>query len=394
MRRLLAVILAAVLAAAVLAGCSDKQAAEAQGSAAETAAEVKAAEAGTSAQAETAAAEESDKVSILEKDADGNYIRPADYGVVNKLGEYKGLEVALGDATVTDEEVQTEIDTVLTSNAQTASVDRAAKLGDVCSIDYVGKKDGVAFEGGTGSTDLELGSHTFIDGFEDGLVGVKKGDVVTLNLTFPEDYQAEELAGQATTFEVTVNDVKEKTSPKLTDEWVKTYTEGKTETVEEFKKGVRQDLEKYRQMDVESTAKNELVSQILASSDIKVSDAAIEYEYQSMMKTYSDYAAAMGMTTDDYFNAYGVDPSAMKIQLSYYAEESAKQRLMEDEIFRREKMELTDADRETLASLYDYDVATMKQIYGEEDFDTYAKSYKIIQFIFDNAKIKPAGKAE
>jgi len=380
MKKIVIMTLAAALVAMAMTACSDK--------AADTTTANTEAKTEASAEANTADTATSDQESILEKDADGNFIKPENYGTVTKLGEYKGLEVTLGDATITDEEVETEIQSMLASNAETTEVDRAAALGDVCSIDYVGKKDGVAFDGGTGSYDLELGSHSFIEGFEDGLVGAKKGDVKELNLTFPENYGVADLAGADVVFTVTVNAVKEKKTPELTDAWVESYTSGELKTVDEFKTSVRGDLEEYRKLDVESTAKNELVSKVLEASEITASVEAIEYEYQTMIKTYDQYAAAAGMTTDEYLNAYGVDPSAMKIQLSYYAEESVKQRLMEEEIFKAEGMSMTDADYQALADLYGYDTETMKSLYGEENFESYAKSYKVVNYIFDNAKIK------
>ena len=372
MKKLAIVLAAAMLISAVIAGCGNNGQAAGEETAAET-------------QTQAAAAETETKESILEKDENGSFIKPDNYGEVVKLGKYKGLEVTLEDATVTDEEVETEINAALEGSAETKPVDRAAKLGDVVNIDYEGKKDGVAFDGGTAQGfDLELGSGRFIPGFEDGLVGAKKGETRDLDLTFPEQYQSAELAGQAVVFTVKVNEVKEKSLPELTDEWVKTYTEGKCSTVADFKKDVRQKLEDYRKLDVESNAQNQLVSQVIADSEINVTTEAIEYEYQTMIGMYDEYAAMMGVTTDEYLEMYGVDPQAMKIQLSYYAEESCKQRLMEDAIIKAEGLEVTDADKQALADQYGYSVEEMESIYGEE-FATYAKSYKVVRFIYENA---------
>ena len=138
------------------------------------------------------------------------------------LGEYKGIPVTVTEPTVTDEEVDAQIQQLLNSSAEYLEVDREAQLGDQVNIDYKGMKDGVAFDGGTAEGyDLVLGSNSFIDGFESGLVGAKKGEEVTLNLTFPDPYQNNpDLAGQAVVFEVKVNNVKEKTVPELTDDFV------------------------------------------------------------------------------------------------------------------------------------------------------------------------------
>lgn len=385
MKKIALLLAASVIAASVLAGCANKtdETAKAQ-------AETAAAAAENSADASAAAGDAASggEESVLEKDADGNFIKPEDYGKVKKLGNYKGLEVTLGDATVTDEDVDGEIQASLEASAELIPVDRAAKLGDTVNIDYVGKKDGVAFDGGTAQGyDLGLGSGTFIDGFEDGLVGVKKGDVKDLNLTFPENYQAADLAGQEVVFTVTVNEVKEKKMPELTDDWVKTYTNGEQTTVDGFKKDVRSRLEEYRKQDVEAAAQNELIAQVINASEFEPTVEAIEYEYQTMIGMYDQYAAMMGMTTDEYLEAYGVDPQAMKIQLSYYAEEAVKQRLMENEIIEAEGLQVSDADKKTLADEYGYSVEEMESIYGEQ-FEDYARSYMVVRYIYDQAKKK------
>lgn len=364
MKKLLVITLAAVL---LLAGCANTTAQE----------ETKAAE------TETAAAEEAS--SILETDAAGNYLKPANLGTVNKLGQYKGLEIEVEKVNVTEEEVDDEISELVKSNSEKVSVDRAAEMGDVCSIDYVGKKDGVAFDGGTGSYDLELGSHTFIEGFEEGLVGAKKGETKDLNLTFPADYHSTDLAGQDVVFTVTVNDVMEKQVPDLTDEWISNYSNGEYKTVDAYKAYIREQLEAYREMDVRSNAQSKLINEVLQNSDITASQEAIEYYYQTTMQQYKKNAEAYGMDVDSYIDTVGgIDPDAFKLQLSYYAEESAKQQLLNDAIMAAEGMTVGDADYQALADLYGYDVETMRGLYGS-DFDDYAKSYKIVNFIYNEA---------
>ena len=378
MKKLSLILAVSAVAVSMLAGCANKT--EDTNAAQETTA---AATETTEAAGAAAATEEKD--SILEKDADGNFIKPENYGTVKKLGQYKGLEVTLADTTVTDQDVEDEVQGSLEAAAEYVPVDRAAKLGDIVNIDYVGKKDGVAFDGGTGTGyDLGLGSGTFIPGFEDGLVGTKKGDVVDLNLTFPEEYHSEELAGQDVVFTVTVNEVKEKKIPELTDDWVKEYTGGEITTVDDFRKDCRAQLETYKKMDAEATAQNELVAQVINSSEFEPTVEAIEYEYQTMIGMYDQYAAMMGMTTDEYLEAYGVDPQAMRIQLSYYAEESVKQRLMEDAIIKAEGLTVSAADKKALADQYGYTVEEMESIYGDQ-YEDYAKSYMVVRYIFDNA---------
>ena len=151
--------------------------------------------------------------------ADANLPKePKNFGKVT-LGKYEGVEIKTHDVSVSDEEVDSYIQNVLENSQNLTEVDRPAASGDTVNIDYEGKKDGVAFDGGTAKgQNLELGSHSFIDGFEDGLIGAAKGEKRTLNLTFPADYGNKDLAGQAVTFDVTVNSVQEKSKPELNDE--------------------------------------------------------------------------------------------------------------------------------------------------------------------------------
>ena len=156
-----------------------------------------------------------------------------------ELGEYKGVTYTPASTEVTDEDVDAQIQAMLDRYPTMNSVDRAAQQGDTVNIDYVGKLDGVAFDGGSATgTDLELGSGMFIDGFEDGLVGASKGDKLNLDLTFPDPYTNNpDLAGKAVVFEVTVNDVKESIPAELNEEFVTSYTD--YTTVDEFKEGTR-----------------------------------------------------------------------------------------------------------------------------------------------------------
>lgn len=336
-------------------------------------------------EAESAAS--SDKVDVLEKDEAGTIAMPEKLGTVNKLGQYKGLTVTIGDDTVTDEEVEEEIKSTLDSAVVTREVERAAKEGDTVNIDYVGKKDGVAFDGGTAEGyDLKLGSNAFIDGFEDGLIGAKAGDERVLNLTFPENYASEELAGHEAEFTVTVNSVKEEVVPELTDAWVEDYTGGEQKTVDEYRKAVRKELEEYRKLDVESAAQNELVTKVIEDSDVTVDEIAKEYFYKVQMDYYEKVVQSYGMTVDDYVTAMGEDKDEFKLELQKYAEEMAKQRLVNEAIMEAEGLELEDADYQALADAYGYSVDSLKELYGESIFENSVMSYKVGQFILENAK--------
>ncbi len=211
-----------------------------------------------------------------------------------ELGQYKGLEVSVERPKVDDEYTQNYINYVLTQNAELQEVTgRAAQNGDILNIDYAGEKDGVAFEGGTASgKDLMLGSHTFIDGFEDGLIGKNKGDKVDLNLTFPENYAKKELAGQDVVFHVTVNKIQESVVPELTDETVKKI-QPDCDNVEDYKAFVQnlltEDAEKYYDQQLSS----KLIEAAKAGATFKndPADTLVEVYYQKALKNMSNFAA-------------------------------------------------------------------------------------------------------
>lgn len=180
-------------------------------------------------------------------------IEAGDEGEI-ELGDYKGITVEYAESTeeveVTDDEVETQVTTLLEENKTSEEIkDRAVKDGDIVNIDYEGTKDGVAFDGGTAEGyELTIGSGTFIDGFEDGLIGVEIGETTKLNLTFPEEYSNEDLAGQDVVFEVTVNSIRVENTPELTDDFVAENTEYKT--VEEYKEGIKADLLSHKEWQV------------------------------------------------------------------------------------------------------------------------------------------------
>lgn len=222
-----------------------------------------------------------------------------------KLGEYKGLSVQADPIEVTDEMVneETEIRISEFDDVMETITDGTVEEGDTANIDYEGKKDGVAFDGGTAQGfDLEIGSGTFIDGFEEGLVGVKIGDTVDLNLTFPESYQSEDLAGQDVVFTVTVNEVKR--MPEITDEVVKKATNGEYEDLASYKESVRKDLEEEQEEQRKENILADLMDQICSSSEVsEYPQDLIDYNVDSMTSYYENMAAMYGMEFEDFLSA-------------------------------------------------------------------------------------------
>lgn len=369
MKKLLVLLLGAVLVFSLAAcGNKDAQTAETTEAAAETAAET----------AAEAANEESQLVTP---------VQPENYGKVD-LGEYKGIEVALDDTAVTEDDVQTEIDNAL-ANYLVDVTDRPVQNGDVVNIDYEGKKDGVAFDGGTAQgASLAIGSGQFIAGFEDGLLGAKIGETRDLELKFPDDYWNEDLAGADVVFTVKVNGIKAGTD-KLTDEWVRDYTRGKCNTVDEFKVRLKEDLEEYAERSAEENAKSELLQQVLDNSEFKPEQDAIDYEYQQLKESYRQYVLQYyGVSLEDYLTAYGMDEEALKNELMTYAETSVDQKLAINEIFALEGMKIEAEDEQALADIYGVSVEEIKNAVGDEAFEQNARTTKVLQFLYDNAKVK------
>lgn len=222
---------------------------------------------------------------------------PSDY--IEKLGDYKGLEYKKVNTEVTDAEVDEKVKSFL-SNHPEKITDRAIKKGDTANIDYVGKKDGVAFEGGTANgTDLAIGSGSFIAGFEEGLIGKKPGETVDLNLTFPKDYHSEELKGKEVVFTVTINYIVGDVSKELTDEIVKANTEFKT--VAEYRADVKKKLEESKKEEAKDSIQRELIDTIVTNSAINSVPKEAEEKFDNQIKDYwNRLATANGIELKDF----------------------------------------------------------------------------------------------
>ena len=311
---------------------------------------------------------------------------PESYGSVT-LGDYKGVDVEVHDVNVTDEEVQSYVDSLVSYNPVMTEVDRAAKDGDTVNIDYVGKKDGVAFEGGTAQDyDLTLGSGTFIDGFESGLIGVKKGDKIDLNLTFPEQYGNADLAGQAVVFEVTVNAVKESTDAKLNDEWVENYSGGDQTTVAEFLDEQKKEMQEQREQSEHTVELNSLIGAVIENSTFDINPEAIEYEAQKMMQSSQMSLAQYGIDLDSYLSMTGMTNEEYEKQMRTNGEEYAKMKMLVKEIAAKEGMEeLTEADYKAIEKQYGYSKQMLVQMAGEEAVDFETLYLKVSDFLLENA---------
>lgn len=312
-----------------------------------------------------------------------------DKGEITTLGQYKGIEVTKQDTTVTDAELDQRIASILKANPEVIEItDRPAESGDTVNIDYVGMKDGVAFDGGTAEGyDLELGSGTFIDGFEDGLIGASTGDELSLNLTFPEDYGNSDLAGQAVVFDVTVNKIEQKKDAILDDAFVQRVSD--FSTVDEFRANTLETMQSEKEQSAAQQVEDDAFEAAVNNSEYSLNVAAVEQQYNNQLNYYENTVSAYyGVTMESYAAMMGLTEEEFKETLHTAAETAIKQQLLIKAVAEKEGITIDDADRESLAEQYGTDVQTLQDAYGEEWIDETALIYKVVKFIGDNAVVK------
>lgn len=301
------------------------------------------------------------------------------------VSEYRGVKVNVAAPEVTDDEVDQKIQTNLSQNPNEVEVDRAAKEGDIVNIDYKGTKDGEAFDGGTAEgQDLTLGSNSMIDGFEDGLIGAKKGETKTLNLTFPEDYSEASLAGQAVQFEVTVNSVKEKQDAVLDDAFVQRTSD--YQTVDEYKDSIRADLLAQKQKTAEQEMEQDVLQDVIDGSDFKFSRNGLSVRYNQMLKQYTNQAKMYGMTLSQMAQANGMDEAGFKEYIYSSVKEAAKKEIVVKDIAAKEGLDnITDEDMEAFAQANGSTKDTLVSLYGEDTAKEQVLQDKVLRFLASNA---------
>ena len=222
------------------------------------------------------------------------------------LGDYKGVEVPKTEITVTDEDVEAELKKEQEKNSRTVTVeDRGAENGDITTIDFEGFVDGIAFEGGKGENHpLEIGSHSFIDTFEDQLVGHNAGDEVEVNVAFQEKFQAADLAGKPAVFKVKINEIKAKELPELNDEFASEVSE--FDTLAEYKESLKNDLEKKKQDEAKRTKEDEAIQKIIDKSKMEIPEAMIETQCENMVNEFAQRLAQSGLSMEQYMQFSGM----------------------------------------------------------------------------------------
>ncbi|MBM7701329.1 trigger factor [Metabacillus iocasae] len=309
-----------------------------------------------------------------------------------KLGEYKNLEAEKMDATVTDEDVQAELTKLQERHAELV-VKEEGKIenGDTAVIDFEGFVDGEAFEGGKGENySLEIGSGTFIPGFEEQLVGEAVGTEKEVEVTFPEEYHAENLAGKVATFKVKVHEVKTKELPALDDEFAKDVDE-EVETLDALKAKTKETLQSEKTREADAALRDALVEKATENAEVEIPAAMFDTEMDRMMQEFEQRLQMQGLNLELYFQFSGQDEKALRDQMRPDAEKRVKMNLTLEAIAQAENLEVTEEDvekeLENMAGMYNTPVENLKQMLGSlEGIKEDMKIRKAVEFLVENSK--------
>ncbi|RYG74843.1 trigger factor [Lentibacillus lipolyticus] len=309
------------------------------------------------------------------------------------LGDYKGLEVEEQSVEVTDEDVDHEIEHQREHHAELiVKEEGSVEEGDTVVMDFEGFVDGEAFEGGKAEDfSLEVGSGQFIPGFEEQLPGKTAGEETEIEVTFPEDYHAEHLAGKKAVFEVKIHDIKTKELPELDDEFAKDVDE-EVETLQELKEKKKDELQKQREQDAENQKRETLIEKASENAEVDIPEAMVESELDRMLQEFEQQLQMQGMTLDMYYQFSGQDKDALKEQMREDAKKRVKTNLTLEAIYHAENLEVTDEDVDeelsNMASMYGTDAEQLKQMLGgnTDALKEELKTRKAIEFLVENSK--------
>lgn len=309
------------------------------------------------------------------------------------LGEYKGLEVPKTETEVTEEEIEAELKKEQEKNSRTITVeDRGAENGNIATIDFEGFIDGTAFEGGKGTDyPLTLGSGSFIPGFEDQLVGVKAGDHVEVNVTFPEEYQAAELAGKAAVFQCDVKKVEAKELPELDDDFAQDVSE--FDTLAEYKDDIRKKLTERKEKEARTAKENAAVDKAIENAQMEIPDAMINTQISQMLDDFSRRMQAQGLTMEQYFQFTGMTADKMREEMKPQALKRIQTRLVLEKIAETENIQPADEEVNEeiskMAEMYKMEADKLKELLGDRELEQMKKDMavqKAVTLVADEAK--------
>ena len=310
-----------------------------------------------------------------------------------ELGQYKGVEVTKADTEATDADVEEELKRVQEQNSRTVAVtDRAVKDGDNTVIDFEGFVDGVAFEGGKGTDyPLTIGSHSFIDTFEEQIIGMNIGDEKEINVAFPEEYHVDDLKGKPAMFKVSVKEIKEKQLPELNDEFAQDVSD--FDTLAEYKEDVKKNLEEKKKEEAEQQKEADVIKAIVEDAKMDIHEKMIKAQAQQMVEDFAQRIQSQGISFEQYMQFTGSTPEMLLEQVTPQAEERIKARLVLEAVVKAENIEVSDEEfekeLEEMAKQYNMELDQIKQFTTDADKETIKKDIavqKAAKLVVDAAK--------
>ena len=310
------------------------------------------------------------------------------------LGEYKGVEVKKAEAVVTDEDVENELTAARKKNGRLIDVeDGAIEDGDNTIIDFTGYIDDKTFDGGAGTDyPLVIGSHSFIEGFEDQLIGKKKGETCDVNVTFPAEYHADELAGKPAKFVVTIKEVKRNELPELNDEFASEVSD--FDTLDEYKADIRKKLQEKKEQDAKVENENNVIEKVVENAQMELPQPMVDTQAREMVENYARRLQSQGLNINDYMKYTGMTPEKLMEQMRPEAEKRIKTRLVLEKVVEVENVEVSDEKLDEqineIAASYKLDGAKLKEMMGEREKEQIREDLKVqaaIDLLVEQAKL-------
>ena len=337
------------------------------------------------------------KIDVVQMEKGKNFIFTAEVALKPPvdLGKYKGVKIEKIDTEVTDEDIDKEIKREQEANARTITVeDRPVKDGDTAVIDFEGFIGDEAFEGGKGENyPLVIGSGSFIPGFEEQLIGKNSGDDVDVKVTFPEDYNAKDLAGKEALFKVKINEIKEKELPELDDEFASEVSE--FDTMAEYREDVKKNLAEKKEKEAKDKKEDAVIEAIIKDSKMDIPDAMIETQARTMVNDYARRLQSQGLSLEQYFMFTGLDMDKFTEQMKEGARKRIESRLILEAVVKAENFEVTDEEYEKelerIAEESKMEVDKLKEYIGDDEYGRNQiiddlKIQKAVDFVVDNAR--------
>ena len=310
-----------------------------------------------------------------------------------ELGQYKGVEVTKADTEATDADVEEELKRVQEQNSRTVAVtDRAVKDGDNTVIDFEGFVDGVAFEGGKGTDyPLTIGSHSFIDTFEDQIIGMNIGDEKEINVTFPEEYHVDDLKGKPAMFKVSVKEIKEKQLPELNDEFAQDVSD--FDTIAEYKDDLKNKIADRKSREAKAKQEDEAIAKIIEDSKMDIPDAMVDTQVNRMVEDFAQRLQQQGLSVEQYFQYTGMTADKIMEEMKPEAVKRIQSRLVLEAVADKENFEVTDEDVNNeindMASAYQMEADKLKDLLTDADKENMKRDIQVkkaVEFVTENAK--------